>query len=106
MGSLSYCYKEFMKEYVRINITFTKYEKTYNNDYLQSLSEEELEELVKRFNKSHKSYALYTAGIAVANCISNWRNLTDTTNASIGAIPAFMELIGVYEPNDIDFEEI
>lgn len=105
MGSPSYCYKEFMREYVRINVRLSKYEKIYTDEYLKSLNEEELENLVRRLNKSHKSYAHFTAGVAVAHCTEEWYNSCDMLNASAGAIGEFMELVGVYDPDDVDFEE-
>ena len=37
MGSPSYCYREFMKEYIKINVWFTKYEKVYTDEYLKTL---------------------------------------------------------------------
>ena len=65
----------------------------------------ELEDLVKRFNKSRKSYAHFTAGVAVAHCTEEWYNSCDMLNASAGAIGEFMELVGVYDSDDVDFEE-
>lgn len=105
MGSPSYCYKEFMKEYVRINVCLTKYEKVYTNDYLKTLSESELEDLVKCFNKSHKAYAAFVAGVTVAHCSEKWNSCTDLLNASAGAISMFYDLLGIYDPDYIDFEE-
>ena len=37
MGSISYCYREFMKECIKINVWFTKYEKVYTDEYLKTL---------------------------------------------------------------------
>ena len=105
MGSPSYCYKKFMEEYIRINVHLTKYEKKYTEEYLKGLTEEELEDLVKCFNKNYKSYAAFTAGIAIAHCTREWEHLGDILNASAGAIGEFMELIGVYDPDTVDFEE-
>ncbi len=105
MGSPSYCYKEFMREYVRVNTRMSKYEKVYTDEYLGSLGEEELEDLVRRFNKSHKSYSHFTAGIAVAHCTEEWHNSCDMLNASAGAIGDFMELLGIYDSDNVDFEE-
>lgn len=105
MGNPTYCYKEFLREYVRINTKLTKYNKIYTDEYLEKLTEEELEELVKRFNRSHKSYAAFAAGVAVAHCTEKWNYSNDTLNASAGAIGEFMELLGIYDPDIIDFEE-
>ena len=105
MGSPSMCYKAFMREYVLVNVRMSKYEKVYTEDYLKGLNEEELENLVRRFNKSHKSYAHFTAGVAVANCLSDWEDCNDTVNASAGAIGDFMELLGIYDSELVDFEE-
>ena len=105
MGSPSYCYRKFMEEYVRINVRLSKYEKIYTEDYLKTLSEKELEDLVKRFNKTYKGYGAFTAGVAVAHCTEEWHNSCDMLNASAGAIGEFMELVGVYDPDDVDFEE-
>lgn len=105
MGSPSYCYRQYLKEYVRLNIVWSKYEKVYNEEYLNSLNEEELESLVRQFNKSHKSYSHFLAGVAVAHCQEDWKDSNDMLNASAGAIGEFMELVGVYDPDYIDFEE-
>ena len=106
MGSPSYCYKQYMREYVRLNMVWSKYEKVYTDEYLNSLNEEELESLVRQFNKSHKSYSHFLAGVAVAHCQLEWQNCNDMLNASGGAIGEFMELFGIYEPDDVDFEDI
>lgn len=105
MGSPSYCYKAFLREYVKVNIGFSKYEKIYTDEYLKGLNEEELEDLVRRFNKSHKSYSHFTAGVAVAHCLNEWGNNGDTLNASACAISEFMELLGIYDSDTVDFEE-
>ena len=34
MGSPSYCYRQYLKEYVRLNIVWSKYEKVYNEDFI------------------------------------------------------------------------
>ena len=106
MGSPSYCYRKYLEQYVKLNIVFTKYDKIYTDEYLKSLSEEELEGLVKQFNKSHKSYSHFLAGVAVAHCNKEWKDCCDMLNASGCAIGEFMELMGIYEPEClIDFEE-
>ena len=106
MGSPSYCYREFMKEYIKINVWFTKYEKVYTDEYLKTLSEDELEDLVKCFNKSHKAYAAFVGGIAVAHCTERWNSLNDLLNASAGGVSMFYDLLGIYDPDYIDFEEL
>ena len=68
-------------------------------------SEDELEDLVKCFNKSHKAYAAFVAGVAVAHCSEKWDSCTDLLNASAGAISMFYDLLGIYDPDYIDFEE-
>ena len=106
MGSPSYCYKQYLKQYVKLNVVWSKYEKVYTDEYLNSLNEEELESLVRQFNKSHKSYSHFLAGVAVAHCQDEWKDCNDMLNASGGAIGEFMELFGIYEPDNVDFEDI
>ena len=105
MGSPSYCYREFMREYIRVNVTMSKLSKVYTEEYVNSLSEEELEKEVRKFNRTYKAYGAFLGGVAVAHCIEEWNNSCDMLNASAGAIGGFQELLGIYEPNDVDFEE-
>ena len=85
MGSPSYCYTEILKDYIKFNTALSKYRDSYNEDYLQSLSEKELEELVKQFNQNHKSYACFGLGVAATACINRWSNCGDMINAATKA---------------------
>ena len=40
MGSPSYCYKQFMKEYIHISSAYEKIAKTYTDEYLSKLRED------------------------------------------------------------------
>ena len=40
MGSSSYCYKQFMKEYIHISVAYEKIAKTYTDEYLSTLRED------------------------------------------------------------------
>lgn len=105
MGSPTYCYKEFTKEYIRLSSCFSKYEKVYTDDYLNSLSEKELETEAKKFNNNFKEYGFFLAGVAVAHCCERWEDCIDTLNASAAAIGDFFELLNIEEPDDVDFKE-
>ena len=50
MGSPTACYKEILRGYIQQNSRWSKYEKEFTEDYLLTLSEEELEELAGQFN--------------------------------------------------------
>ena len=60
---------------------------------------------MRRFNNGHKMYGAFIGGIAVSNCLEIWKNNGDTINASFGAISDFLELLGVDEPDELDFVE-
>lgn len=105
MGSPSYCYRQFMKEYIHISVAYEKIAKTYTDEYLSKLREDQLEDLVRRFNNGHKMYGAFVGGMAVSNCLEVWKNNRDIINASFGAISDFLELLGVDEPDELDFVE-
>lgn len=105
MGSPEYCYKKIMIEYILINVKITKYESIYTEEYLKTLSTEELEDLVKHFNRTYKAYGAYVGGIAVATSCNKLDTCNDMYNASAGAVSDFMNLLGIYDPENIDFEE-
>lgn len=105
MGNPSYCYKQFMREYIHISVAYGKFAKIYTDEYLSKLEEDELEDLVRRFNTGHKMYGAFTGGVAVSHCLEAWKNNGDIINASLGAIGDFLELLGVDEPDELDFIE-
>ena len=106
MGSPEYCYKQYLREYIRINSRLIKrLEERFNDEALENMSLEELEEAAKLFNKSHKMYAAFTAGVAVAHCDETWDHIVDIMNASAGAIGDIMDLIGIYDPDTVDFSD-
>ena len=37
MGSPSYCYKQYLKQYVKLNVVWSKYEKVYTDEYLKKV---------------------------------------------------------------------
>lgn len=50
MGSPIGCYKNILINYIKQNTCWTKYDKKFSNEYLFSLNESELEDIVKKFN--------------------------------------------------------
>ena len=60
---------------------------------------EELTTLAKRFNKKHKAYAGYIAGVAIKTCFEKFPHFSDIpTNLSV---QKFLEIIGIEEPEEI-----
>ena len=69
------------------------------------MTEKELEDTAKKFNRSHRSYAHYLAGLAVFQFVEGWHENCDMMNACGGAIAEFFDLMGIYEPDNIDFDD-
>lgn len=83
----------------------TERQKDFSDEVLNKMTEKELEDTVKKFNKSHRSYAHYVAGLAVSQFVENWHENCDMMNACGGAIAEFFDLVGIYEPDNIDFDD-
>ncbi len=101
MGSPIGCYKNILINYIKQNTCWTKYDKQFSNEYLSSLSENELENIVKKFNQQHRDYACFMAGAAVANFLNSCTG--DEANASSMAIDMLFELFNIDESNEVDF---
>ena len=104
MGSPINCYRQLLVEYIRINSRCTKLDKKFSEDFLFNQTTEELECLVKNFNRSNHVYAAYRAGCAVANCINTFSN--DELNAVCGVLTDFLDLLKIREPEFLDYAEI
>ena len=103
MGNPSYCYTEILKDYIGFNAALSECRDNYNEDYLQSLSEKELEELVKQFNQNHKPYACFSLGVAVTAFVIKWSNCEDMINAVDCCMKNLYSLFGIQEPDEVDF---
>ena len=104
MGSPINCYRQILIEYIRINVRTTKLNKKFSEDFLFEQSTEELERLVKNFNRSNHVYAAYIAGIAIANSMGTFSN--DEVNAACAIIDDFLELMKIREPGFLDYAEM
>ena len=104
MGSPISCYRQILVEYIRVNVRTTKLNKKFSEDFLFEQSTEELERLVKNFNRSNHVYAAYIVGNALANCMKTFCN--DELNASCAVIDDFLELMKIREPEFLDYAEI
>ena len=101
MGSPTICYEEILKNYIMQNIRWSKYEKEFTEDYLSTLSTEELEKLVHKFNQQHEKYACFMMGAATANFLNDCCN--DELNACAAAIGDIYDLLKIKEPDEVDF---
>lgn len=101
MGSPSACYQSILRKYIMQNVRWSKYEKEFTEDYLLTLSEEELEELASQFNQRHEKYACFMMGAATANFLNECCN--DEVNACAAAIGDLYYLLGIKEPGDTDY---
>ena len=101
MGSPTACYKEILKRYIQQNSRYTKYEKEFTDEYLLTLSKEELEELAIQFNQRHEKYACFMMGAATANFLNECCN--DEVNTCASAIDDIYYLLGIKEPSEIDY---
>lgn len=106
LGNPEYCYKEMMKNYIMFSTGFSKsLAERFSPENLKDKSIEELECIVKQFNRSHTSYSHFVAGLAVNQFMNDWDENTDMLNAACGGITDMLELVGVYEPDDTDFQD-
>lgn len=106
MGNPEFCYKEMMKNYIMFSVGFSKsLNERFSPDTLKNKSIEELESIIKQFNRSHSSYSHFVAGMAVNQFIADWNENTDMLNAAGGGISEMMELVGVYDPDKPDFQD-
>lgn len=105
MGSPSFCYKEIMKNYIQRSVFMTECQKDFPDEILDQMTEKELEDSVKKFNRLHRSYAHYLAGLAVSQFVEDWHENCDTMNACGEAIAEFFDLMGIYEPDQVDFDD-
>ena len=106
MGSPEFCYKEMMKNYILLSVGTSKsLRKRFNDDTLKDKSIDELESIIKQFNRNHSSYSHFIAGMATNQFLSEWSESNDMINASFGALGDLMELVGVYDPGGPDFQD-
>lgn len=105
MGSPSFCYREIIKNYIQRNVFMTERQKDFSDEVLNKMTEKELEDTAKKFNRSHRSYAHYVAGLAVSQFVEDWHKNCDIMNACGGAIAEFFDLVGICEPDNIDFDD-
>lgn len=101
MGSPTACYKEILRSYIMQNVRWSKYEKEFTEDYLLTLSEDELEELAGQFNQQHEKYACFVMGAATANFLNHCCN--DEMNACASAIGDIYYLLGIKDPSEVDY---
>lgn len=101
MGSPTVCYKEILRNYIMQNVRWSKYEKEFTEDYLLTLSKDELEELVNQFNQKHEKYACFVMGAATANFLNTCCN--DEVNACASAISDIYYLLGIKNPSEVDY---
>lgn len=99
MSNNNNCLHVFLSEYIWLNVIATNYENQYSLNNLSKYSIEELTTLAKRFNKKHKAYAGYIAGVAIKTCFEKFPHFSDIpTNLSV---QKFLEIIGIEEPEEI-----
>ena len=108
MGSYSYCYKEFLIEYITVNLFGTKYKKIFTEDYLYSLSEEQLEDIAQRINKTQNhNLNCFFAGLAWGYKMEEWKDSNDTLNAANGALSCIYDLFNINDEqiNELNLEK-
>lgn len=98
----SVCLSKFLAEYIWLNVVATKYESIYSLKALAEFSLEELTNLAKKFNKAHKAYAGYIAGIAIKSCLEKFPEMNESPAG--GAVSKMMEIVGIDEPTEYEID--